>query len=40
VGSVERKIRLGRPRSRCEDKIETDFKETGWGDMGLINLAQ
>jgi hypothetical protein len=31
---------LGRPRSRWEDNIKMDFRETGWGGMDLINVAR
>jgi hypothetical protein len=28
---------LGRPRSRWEDNIKTDYREIGWGGMDWIN---
>jgi hypothetical protein len=38
VGKPERKILLGRPRSRCEDNIKTDLHEVGFRDMDWIEL--
>jgi hypothetical protein len=40
VGKPERNIPLGRPRRRCVDNIKTDIRETGWGGMDWIDLAQ
>jgi hypothetical protein len=31
---------LGRPRRRWENNINMDLRETGWGGMGWIELAQ
>jgi hypothetical protein len=31
---------LGRLRSRSEDNIKMDLRETGWGGMDWINLVQ
>jgi hypothetical protein len=31
---------LGRPRHRWEDDIKMDLRETGFGNMDWINLAQ
>jgi hypothetical protein len=31
---------LGRPKSRGEDNINLDLRETGWGGMDRINLAK
>jgi hypothetical protein len=39
VGTPEGKCRLRRPR-RWEDNIKMDLRETGWGGMGWIHLAQ
>jgi hypothetical protein len=40
VRKPEGKRPFGRPRRRCEDKIEMDFYEEGCGDMDWIELAQ
>jgi hypothetical protein len=40
VGKPEGKRPLGRPRRSCEDNIETDLSEIGWGGMDWIDLAQ
>jgi hypothetical protein len=40
VGKPERKRPLGRPRHWWEDLIKMDVKETGWGGMNWIDLAQ
>jgi hypothetical protein len=40
VGEPEGKRPLGRPRRRWEDNIKIDLRETGWGCMGWIDLAQ
>jgi hypothetical protein len=36
----EGKRPLGRPRHRWVDNIKMDLRETGWGGMDLIGLAQ
>jgi hypothetical protein len=36
VGKPEEK----RPRHKWEDNIKVDFRETGWGGMDWIDLAQ
>jgi transcription termination factor 2 len=40
VGKPEGKRPLGRHRRRWEDNIRLDLRETGWGGMGCIDLAQ
>jgi hypothetical protein len=40
VGRPEGKRPLGRPRSRWEDGIRMDLRETGLGDVDWIRLAQ
>jgi hypothetical protein len=40
VGNPEGKRALGRPRRRWVDNIERDLRETGWGGMEWIYLAQ
>jgi hypothetical protein len=40
VGKPEGKRPLGRPGSTWEDNIKMDFRETGWGGMDWIDLAQ
>jgi hypothetical protein len=40
VGKPERKRPLGRPRHRWEDNTEMVLRETGWGGMDWIDLAQ
>jgi hypothetical protein len=40
VGKPEGKRPLGRPRRRWEDNIKVDLRETGWGGMDWIDLAQ
>jgi hypothetical protein len=40
VGKREGERPLGRPRHRWEDNIKMDLKETGWGGMDWIDLAQ
>jgi hypothetical protein len=40
VGKTEGKRPLGRPRSKWEDNIIMDLRETGWGGMNWIDLAQ
>jgi hypothetical protein len=40
VGKPEGKRPLGRPTRRLEDNIKMDLKQTGWGGMDWIDLAQ
>jgi hypothetical protein len=40
VGKPEGKRPLRRPRNRCVDNIKMDLRETGWGSMDWIDLAQ
>jgi hypothetical protein len=42
VGHPERKRPLGRPRPipRRVNSIKIDFRETGWGGIDWIDLAQ
>jgi hypothetical protein len=40
VGKPEGKRPLGRPRPRWVDNIKVNLKETGWGGMDWIDLAQ
>jgi hypothetical protein len=40
VGKPEGKRPLGRLRRRWEDNIKKDLRETGWGGMDWIDLAQ
>jgi hypothetical protein len=40
VVKSERKRLLARPRYRWEDNIKMGLRETGWGDMDWIDLAQ
>jgi hypothetical protein len=40
VGKPEGKRQLGRPMRRWEDGIKMDLRETGWGDLEWIHLAQ
>jgi ribosome biogenesis protein Nip4 len=40
VGKPEGKIPLERPRRRWEDGIKMDLRETGWGLVEWIHLAQ
>jgi hypothetical protein len=39
-GKSEEKRPLERPRRRWEDNIRMDHRETGWGGMDWIDLAQ
>jgi hypothetical protein len=39
-GNPERKIPLGRHRSRWGDNIKMVLREIGWGGMDWIDLAQ
>jgi hypothetical protein len=40
MGKTEGKKPLGRPRRRWEDGIRMDLRETGWGTVAWIQLAQ
>jgi hypothetical protein len=40
MGKPEEKRPLGRPRRRWEDGIRMDLRETGWGVVDWIRLAQ
>jgi hypothetical protein len=40
VGKPEGKRPLGRPRRRWDGNIRIDLRETGWGGMDWIDLAQ
>jgi hypothetical protein len=40
MGKSEGKRPLGRPRRRWVDNNKMDLRETGWGDMDWIDLAQ
>jgi hypothetical protein len=40
VGEPEGKRPLGKPRGRWVDNIKLHLRETGGGDMDLIDLAQ
>jgi hypothetical protein len=40
VGKPKGKIALRRPRCRWEDGIRMDLRETGWGDVDWIQLAE
>jgi hypothetical protein len=40
VGKPDSKRLLGRPRCRWTDNIKMDLRETGWGGMDWIDLAQ
>jgi hypothetical protein len=40
VGKLEGKRPLGRPRCRCVDNIEMDFREIGWDGTDWIELTQ
>jgi hypothetical protein len=40
MGKPEEKRALGRPRHKWEDNIKMDLRETGWGGMDWIVLAQ
>jgi hypothetical protein len=39
-GKPEGKRPLGRPRLRWKDNIKINLRETKWGGMDWINLAQ
>jgi hypothetical protein len=40
VGKPRGKRPLGRPRHRLEDEIRMDLRETDWGSVDWIQLAQ
>jgi hypothetical protein len=40
VGNPDGKRPLGRQRRGWADNIEMDLRETGWGGMAWIDLAQ
>jgi hypothetical protein len=40
MGKPEGKRPLGRPRCRWENGIRMDVRETGWGSVDWIQLAQ
>jgi hypothetical protein len=40
VGKPEGKRQLGRPRRRWVYNFKVDVRETGWGVMNWIDLAQ
>jgi hypothetical protein len=40
MGKPEGKRPLGRPRRRWEDGIRMDLRDTGWGSVEWIQLAQ
>jgi hypothetical protein len=40
VGKPDGRRPLGRPRSRWEDNIKMDLRETGWGDIDWVDVAQ
>jgi hypothetical protein len=40
VGKQDGKRVAGRPRSRLEDNIKIDFRETAWDSMDWTYLAQ
>jgi hypothetical protein len=40
VGRPEGRRPLGRPRCRWENDIKMDLRETGFGDVDWIHLAQ
>jgi hypothetical protein len=40
MGTPEGKRPLGRPRRRWLDNIKMDLRDTGWGSMDRIDLAQ
>jgi hypothetical protein len=39
VGKPEGKRPLGRPRRRWEDGVRVDLRQTGWGSVEWIQLA-
>jgi hypothetical protein len=40
VGKSEGKRPLGRPRGRWEDGVRMDLRQTGWGSVEWIQLAE
>jgi hypothetical protein len=40
MGKPEGKTPLGRPRCRWKDRIRMDLRETGWGSVDWVQLAQ
>jgi hypothetical protein len=40
LGKPERKMPLGRHKSRWEDNIKMDLREIEWGGMDCIDLLQ
>jgi hypothetical protein len=40
VGKPDGKRPLGRPRCNWEDNIKNNFRETGWGGVDWLHLAQ
>jgi hypothetical protein len=40
IGKTEGKRRHGRIRRRWEDNVTMDLRETGWGIVDWINVAQ
>jgi hypothetical protein len=40
VGRPEGRRPVGRPRRRWEDNFKIDYRETGFGNVDWINLAQ
>jgi hypothetical protein len=40
VGRPKGRRPLGRPRRRWEDNVKMDLRETGFGNVGWIHLAQ
>jgi hypothetical protein len=40
VGNPDGKKQLGRPRRKWENGIRMDHRETGWGSVDWIQLAQ
>jgi hypothetical protein len=40
VGNPEGKRQLARSRRKREDNVKIDLRETGWGGMNWIPLAQ
>jgi hypothetical protein len=40
MGVSERRGPLRSPRLKCEHNIKMDLRETGWGDIGWVDLDQ
>jgi hypothetical protein len=40
VGKLEEKRPLGRPRCQWVDNSKMDLRETGWGGINWIDLAE